>query len=50
MLSDLMDKMDNMPEQMGNVTEIETLRENTERNATKIVAEMKILMAHDKPF
>ena len=41
MLSDLMDKMDNMPEQMGNVTEIETLRENTERNATKIVAEMK---------
>ena len=37
-----MDKRDNMPEQMGNVSvEMEILRENTKRNATKIVTEMK---------
>ena len=42
MLRALMDKRDNMPEQMGNVSvEMEILRENTKRNATKIVTEMK---------
>lgn len=42
MLRALMDKRDNMPEQMGNVSvEMEFLRENTKRNATKIVTEMK---------